>query len=67
MRSCRGGDDARERRFPTAWRTPEDDRANAIAGYRLRQQRVGPEKVALTDEVGQRERTHAVRERCAAL
>ena len=67
MGSRRASDDPRERRLSATGRTPENDGADAIARDGLGQQRMRPEKVPLTDEIGQRAGTHAIRERGAPL
>src|SRR5207237_3388710 len=54
------GDDERQGRLPAAWRPPEDPRPEPAAGDRLRQHRVRPEEVLLTEDPLERARPHPI-------
>src|SRR5205085_6950316 len=61
------GDDERQGRLPAAWRPPEDHRPDPVAGDRLRQHRVRPEEVLLTEDPLERARPHPIGERSPTL
>src|SRR5581483_12282414 len=62
-RARRGGDDAGERRLARAGRAVEDRRAHAVLGDREAKRRAFAEHVLLPDELVERPRTEALRER----